>query len=107
MNALTGIVLAASLALGIAFAYVLVLAWRRAVRDDALPPIFGMLERQGLAIEDLEASAGTGQLALAVRRCAFCGGKPECRAALASVSGRSLPAFCPNAWVFAPAEPAR
>lgn len=101
MSPLLGIVLAvASLLLAAALAYGLATAWRRTMHDDAPLPLFGMIERHGTTPQGLEAVVSAGNLALAARRCAFCGSKEKCRAWLASGRREDYPMFCPNAGLF-------
>lgn len=101
MSPLLGIALAAAgLSLAAAFAYGLVMAWRRAMHDDAPLPLFGMIERHGTTSEGFEAVVSAENLALAARRCAFCGSKEQCRAWLASGQQDGYPTFCPNARFF-------
>jgi hypothetical protein len=80
-----------------ALAWTLVLAWRSATREDSALPIFRALGRAGLATESFESEARAVDLAHAVRTCAFCDRKAQCRAALDSGDGRGFLAFCPNA----------
>ena len=97
MSLLIGITLAVvALSLGAAFVYLLVVAWRIALHDDAPLPLFGMIRRLGTTPQGLEAVVSTENLALAARRCTFCGSKEQCRAWLASGRQDGGPAYCPN-----------
>ncbi len=60
---------------------------RTALRNDARLPFFGMLERQGLTLRQVEEAVGIDELARAVRRCTFCASRSSC--------GRH-PVRCPN-----------
>lgn len=101
MSPLLGIALAVTLlSLAAALVYGLATVWRRAMHDDAPLPLFGMIERHGTTRQGLEAVVSAGNLALAARRCAFCGSKEQCRAWLASGRQEDYPAFCPNAGLF-------
>lgn len=101
MSPLLGIALAvAGLLLAAALIYGLATAWRRALHDDARLPFFGMIERHGTTREELAAVVSFENLALAVRRCTFCGSKEQCRAWLASGRQDGYPASCPNAGLF-------
>lgn len=92
MSLLIGI----ALAMAVAWLLLVAAAWRRALHDDAPLPIFGMIYRNGTTAEGLAAVVSSENLALAVRRCAFCGRKEQCRAWLASGQQVGHPAFCPN-----------
>jgi hypothetical protein len=101
MSLLLGIALTvAGLLLTAALVFGLVTAYRRALHDDARLPFFGMIERHGTTPEGLAAVVSFENLALAVRRCAFCGSKEQCRAWLTSGRQQDYPAFCPNAGLF-------
>ena len=88
------------LALAAALAYALVTAWRRAMHDGAPLPFFGMIVRRRPAPTGPDSEVGAKLLALAARRCAFCGDKEQCRAWLASGRQDGYPAYCPNADLF-------
>ena len=98
MTTVLGVALAAVvLSLTAALAYALLTSWRRMLQDEAPLPVFAMLDRRQVGDrEDLESEA----LAIAARRCAFCGRKQECRAWLASAKSESCPPYCPNAGLF-------
>ena len=101
MSPLLGIALAvAGLLLAAALIYGLAKAWRRALHDDARLPFFDMIERHGTTREELAAVLSFENLALAVRRCTFCGSKEQCRARLAARSAAVPPANCPNVRFF-------
>ena len=51
---------------------------RRALSDRTPLPFFVMLERRGLTAEQVEAAAGIGGVARALRRCAYCAGRTDC-----------------------------
>ena len=76
------------------------LATLRGILTDSAPlPFFEVARRRGLTVEQMEAGVGIARLARAMRRCALCAGKGECRAEL--TSGPSAdPADCPNAALF-------
>ena len=42
-------------------------------------PFFGMLERRGLTLRQVEDAVGIDALARAVRRCSLCAGRSDCR----------------------------
>jgi len=97
----------AAIALGAAgFAVLCAIAYtvRRVMNDVAPLPFFRMLARRGLDASQLEGAVGARQLALAVRRCALCGGKDDCRAAFAAGHPEAVEADCPNAELFAEAQ---
>lgn len=52
-------------------------------------PFFVMLERRGLNALQVEAAAGVGGIARALRRCALCAGRRDCARGL-------RPVECPN-----------
>ena len=64
-----------------------------------------MVEQRGLTLTDMEEGVGTRQLALAVRRCALCGGKDDCRTAFAAGQPEKAEAGCPNMDFFKRARP--
>jgi len=97
----------AAIALGAAgFAVLCAIAYtvRRVMNDVAPLPFFRMLARRGLDASQLEGAVGARQLALAVRRCALCGGKDDCRAAFEAGHPESVEANCPNTEFFAAAQ---
>jgi uncharacterized protein DUF6455 len=96
MSSVLGVALAA-LALAVVLAFAILTGWRRIMRDEGPLPLFPLLARRARAPDwkDLD----TGTLALAARRCAFCGRKQECRAWLASAQSGRCPPYCPNASV--------
>jgi len=101
MNLLLGIALAAvGLSLAAALAFGLVTAWRRVMHDDGPLPLFGMIKRRVLTPEGLKCVANAAILAPAVRRCACCGSKEQCRAWLATGRRGGYPAYCPNGALF-------
>jgi hypothetical protein len=51
---------------------------RRALNDRTPLPFFVMLERRGLTATQVEAAAGIGGVAHALRRCAYCAGRSDC-----------------------------
>ena len=65
----------------------IVAGWRTALRNDAPLPFFGMIERRGLTLRQMEEAVGMDELARAVRRCTFCAARSDC--------GRH-PVCCPN-----------
>ena len=98
MNGQTEVAVAVILlALVAALAWLVVSAWHRALQNDGLLPIFHALKRMGVARERIEGTREVEQLAQAARRCAFCGHKMECLAALAASPDRRFLRFCPNA----------
>ena len=93
----------AAIALGAAgFAALCAIAYtvRRVMNDGAPLPFFRMLARRGLDTAQLEDAVGARQLALAVRRCALCGGKDDCRAAFEAGHPEAVEANCPNTGFF-------
>lgn len=107
MSALSGFLLAvAGLLLVAAVAYAVMAAWRKAAYDDAPLPFFSMFRRWGKTPHGLETAPDAEDLALAVRRCTFCGDKEQCRARLAADSAAQPPPSCPNLRLFEePAPP--
>lgn len=94
------------LALGAALGYALFAAWRRVVDDNSPLPFFHVLERLGMNLEDLESAPRAEKFARAVRACAGCRAKQECRDWLQTApAGRAAP-FCPNAGVLQAMRPA-
>ena len=77
----------------------LLAALREIFTDTAALPFFEVVQRRGLTVPQLEARLGMASLARAVRRCALCAGKGECRAELAS-GAVTDPSDCPNAAFF-------
>ena len=51
---------------------------RRALGDRTPLPFFVMLERRGLTAMQVEAAAGIGGVARALRRCAYCAARSDC-----------------------------
>lgn len=74
----------------------LLAAWREMFADRTALPFFEVVQRRGLTLAQLEAGAGIASLARAVRRCALCAGKGECREELAA-DPAAQPRDCPNA----------
>lgn len=97
MNTYAAIALGAA---GLAVLCVIAYALRRAMNDGAPLPFFRMLARRGLDSTQLETAVGPRQLAQAVRRCALCGGKDDCRAAFAAGRPEAVEAGCPNTEFF-------
>ena len=98
MSAVFGVSLAAvALLLTVGLAYAVLAAWRRAMHEEGRLPLFALLDRRPAEIRE---GIGCETLALAARRCAFCGHKQECRAWVASAKSESCPSYCPNAGVF-------
>ena len=98
MSSVLGVALTVvALSLTVVLAFVFLTGWRRIMRDDGPLPLFPLLARRTTAPDwkDLD----TGTLALAARRCAFCGRKQECRAWLSSAQSGRCPPYCPNASV--------
>ena len=91
------------LAVGTLLAFGVGIAWRRVMQDEGPLPIFDMLRRRGLAAEWLEKAGGATAAAHAVRRCALCGSRQECRQRAAA--GMPAPADCPNTGLFAQLSP--
>ena len=77
----------------VAVAWLAILLWgvvectRRLLEDDGALPLFGLLERQGLTLRQVEESVGMNEFAQAARRCALCSSRPNCSAD---------PIWCPN-----------
>ena len=94
MSSVLGVALAA-LAVVLGFAFLA--RWQRIMRNDGPLPLFPLLARRKTAPDRKDLDTGT--LALAARRCAFCGRKQECRAWLASGQSGRCPPYCPNASV--------
>lgn len=84
-----------------ALGWALLSAWREASRDEAPPLILRAFVRLGVDGQRFEGEVEGRQLAEAMRRCAFCRRKAECRAALDTGDGRGFLRFCPNAEFFA------
>jgi len=101
MNTYAAIALGAA---GLAVLCVIAYALRRVMHDGAPLPFFRMLARRGLDATQLEGAVGARQLALAVRRCALCGGKADCRAAFEAGHPEAVEADCPNTEFFAAAQ---
>jgi hypothetical protein len=87
MEMTTGLIGAAWLAIAAMLLWGVVSSVRRALGDDTPLPFFVMLERRGLTATQLEAAAGIGGVARALRRCAYCAGRTDC-------GGRAVD--CPN-----------
>jgi len=60
----------------------------RFLKDDGPLPFYGMIERQGLTLRQVEEAVGMDNLAHAVRRCMFCAARPDCK--------RQAAVCCPN-----------
>jgi hypothetical protein len=84
-----------------AMGWALLAAWRDASRDPAPPPILRAFARLKVDAHRFEGEFEMRQLAEAMRRCAFCRRKAECRAELETADGRGFLRFCPNAEFFA------
>jgi uncharacterized protein DUF6455 len=98
MSSVLGIALSAvALSLTVALAFAFLAGWRRIMQDEGPLPLFAMLARRATAVDRKDLEIVT--LALAARRCAFCGRKQECRAWLASAQPGHCPPYCPNAGV--------
>src|SRR3970282_1414480 len=97
MNTYAAIALGAA---GLAVLCVIAYALRSVMHDGAPLPFFRMLARRRLGATQLEGAVGARQLALAVRRCALCGGKADCRAAFAAGHPEAVEGDCPNAALF-------
>ena len=96
MSSVFGVAFAAvALLLSVALAYAVLAAWRRVTQEEGRLPLFALLDRRSP-----EDRIGCETLALAARRCAFCGHKQECRAWVAAAKSESCPPYCPNAGVF-------
>lgn len=91
-------------AVGLAAIGAIAFALRRVLNDGAPLPFFRMLARRGLDATQLEGAVGAKELALAVRRCALCGGKADCRAAFEAGHPEAVEADCPNTEFFAAAQ---
>jgi hypothetical protein len=88
------------LALAGGLAWVFVLCWRRALRNDAGPlPFFRMARAEGVDLP-AQGDAETLRVAQAVRRCALCSGQDECRQAFDAGRPQDVQAGCPNAELF-------
>ena len=96
MSSVLGVGLAAvALSLTVALAFLFLAGWRRIMQDEGPLPLFAMLERRGTPVDPEGLESQT--LARAVRRCAFCGHKQECREWLASAQAERCPPYCLNA----------
>lgn len=51
---------------------------RKVLWNDGPLPFFGMLERQGLTLTQVEEAVGINELSRAVRRCAHCTARSDC-----------------------------
>ena len=78
MDVATGLMGVAWLAIAAMLLWGVVNAVRRALWDSAPLPFFVMLERRGLNARQVEAAAGAGGIARALRRCAYCAGRFDC-----------------------------
>jgi len=100
MEPSAGVLIAVTVAaLAALLGYGLVDAWRYALRDAAPLPLIGMLRLHGLSPGEAQESLGSQGLAEAAQRCAFCASGSDCAGHV--VAGRSAPATCPNASLFA------
>jgi hypothetical protein len=88
MDMATGLIGAAWLAIAAVLVWVVVDGMRRVLGDPTPLPFFVMLERRGLTALQVEAAAGIGGVARALRRCAHCAGRRDC--------GRQREVDCPN-----------
>lgn len=70
---------------------------RKIVAESASLPFFDLLERRGLAPDELEKAIGIHEMSRAVRRCALCGLKRACRAEVSRASPARWRDDCPNA----------
>lgn len=99
MESFASVLTAATLAVvAVLLGYGLASAWRRVLRGNVLLPFFGALRREGLSPGEAREAVGAGMLALAARRCAFCGSGAQCSARLAT--GGAQVRGCPNAGLF-------
>ena len=87
MDMTTGLIGAAWLAIAAVLLWGVVSSVRRALSDDTPPPVCVKLERRGRTATQLEAAAGIGGVARALRRCVYCAGRSDC-------GGRAVD--CPN-----------
>ena len=78
MDIATGLIGAAWLAIAAMLLWGVVDSVRRALADQTPLPFFVMLERRGLTALQVEAAAGAGGVARALRRCAYCAGRFDC-----------------------------
>jgi hypothetical protein len=69
---------AAWLAIFVMLVWVIVSGLRRQLRNDGPLPFFGVLERKGLTLAQVEQAAGIEQLARAVGRCSLCEERKAC-----------------------------
>jgi hypothetical protein len=60
---------------------------RTVLRNNTRLPFFGMIERRGLTLRQVEEVVGMDELARAVRRCTFCAARSSCS---------EHPVRCPN-----------
>ncbi len=75
--------------------------WREPLRGDAgPPPLFRLLEREGLALARVERAVGVSELAHAARRCASCALRNACETEMLAGWLSPRPAGCPNAALF-------
>lgn len=100
---LTITVIAGWLLIGGLLAWALAFAWKRSMHDTGPLPLFGLLNRRGLALEQLCDVAGAQAVGLAVRRCTFCRSRDAC--AQRSADADAIPEGCPNATLFAQLTP--
>lgn len=96
---MTAILVLSFLAVSVLLGYALASAWRRALRDPAPLPLYGMLRNQGVTPDEAGDAAGLVALAYAARRCTFCASGADCRRRVAA--GTPPPAHCPNSAMFA------
>lgn len=78
MDIATGLIGAAWLAIAAMLVWGVVDSVRRVLGERSPLPFFVMLERRGLTALQVEAAAGAGGVARALRRCAFCAGRFDC-----------------------------
>lgn len=101
MSSFLGFLLAAAgLLLLAAVVYGAASAWRKAANDTAPLPLFGMIRRWGKTSQEPASAPDAEALALATRRCTYCGDKEQCRARLAADSAARPPPTCPNLSLF-------
>jgi hypothetical protein len=78
MDVATGLIGVAWLAIAAMLLWGVVDGVRRALSERTPLPFFAMLERRGLNARQVEAAAGAGGVARALRRCAYCAGRFDC-----------------------------
>jgi hypothetical protein len=75
-------------------------SWRRQLRDSGPLPMFRLLEREGVSVDNAEQAVGMGALLQAAGRCAVCPARRACESGVAGGWLGRRPQDCPNAALF-------